>query len=357
MLRAFLIAASCLWLSGCASLGYFAQAVSGHMDLMRARQPIEKLVAADDTPAALKDRLKLVQVVRSFAVTELGLPDNGSYRTYVSVDRPAVVWNVFAAPEFSLEPKQWCFPVAGCVVYRGYFAEEAAREYAADLAANGFDTWVGGAAAYSTLGRFEDPVLSTMLVWDDARLAGILFHELAHQRLYLKDDSAFNEAFASAVEEEGVRRWLESEDMTSELAAWREVRDRTIAFEELLARTAGRLQDVYRSGQAPEVMRDRKAAVFAMLRAEYEALRDEWGGWAGYDAWFLQPLNNARLILSATYRQLVPAFRALLHESDGDLEAFYRRCEALARLPVPEREERLAELLGSPGNAAAAGAR
>ena len=357
MLRAFHIAALCLCTAGCASLGYYAQAVSGHMDLMRARQPIDELVAADNTPAALKDRLKAVRVARSFAVTELALPDNGSYRTYVALDRPAVVWNVFAAPEFSLEPKQWCFPVAGCVVYRGYFSLEEAREYAAGLAEDGYDTWVGGAAAYSTLGRFEDPVLSTMLVWDDARLAGILFHELAHQRLYLKDDSAFNEAFASAVEEEGVRRWLESQGMESELAAWRRMRDRTIAFEHLLERTTARLQEVYRSGASPDVMRARKAAAFEALRSEYEALRAEWGGWTEYDVWFQGPLNNARLVLSATYRQLVPAFRALLQRSGGDLEAFYRRSEALAELPSPEREAKLGELLASVGSDPAAGAR
>jgi predicted aminopeptidase len=347
----------CCLISACGSLRYYAQAVSGHMDLMSERVPITELLSDPATPEELKDRLRTVVAARAYAVSELGIPDNGSYTAYVDVDRPAVVWNVFATPEFSLEPEEWCFPVAGCVVYRGYFSADAAREYASQLAGGGRDVFVGAAAAYSTLGRFEDPVLSTMLVWNDARLAGILFHELAHQLVYVKDDSAFNEAFATAVEEAGVRRWLRTQGRDDALAAWLEERERTHAFELLLGRTRERLQRIYESDLDEADMRARKAETFDQLRSEYEALKKSWGGWNGYDGWFLLPINNARLVLSATYRELVPAFRALLRESEGDLPAFYTEARALAALPQPERGSRMRELLAVAGDPAFAAPR
>ncbi len=334
-------------LAGCGTVGYYAQAVSGHLGLMAAREPMDEVIADPATPAAVRERLELAQAARRFAVDQLGLPDNGSYTSYVQLDRPAVVYNVFAAPAFSLEPKRWCFPVAGCVVYRGYFARADAERSAAGLEAEGWDTWVGGASAYSTLGRFEDPVLSSMLYRDDARLAGLLFHELAHQRLYIKDDSAFNEAFATAVEEEGVRRWLLATDRAADLAAWRESRRRAEAFQFLLARTRGRLQVLYASGAGEPEMRAGKAAAFAQLETEYRALKDSWDGWTGFDRWFEAPLNNARLIPSATYRALVPAFRILLLEADGDLEAFYAEAERLGELPQAEREAEMRRLLAT----------
>jgi predicted aminopeptidase len=348
-LLAVVLLIACLPAAGCATLGYYAQAVSGHLGLMRARVPVDEVLADPATPEALRERLRVAQAAREFAVAELGLPDNGSYTRYVQLDGPAVVYNVFAAPEFALEAKTWCFPVAGCVVYRGYFSEARARDRAARYAAQGFDTWVGGAAAYSTLGRFEDPLLSTMLYRDDARLAGLLFHELAHQRLYVKDDSAFNEAFATAVEEEGVRRWLDGQGRGGELAAWREYRARTWQFELLLARTRARLQEIYASDAPAAEMRAQKAAAFATLEREYAALKVGWDGWNGYDRWFDEPLNNARLIPSATYRRWVPAFGRLLHEARGDLEAFYRACERLAALEPAAREAELRRLLALAG--------
>lgn len=339
-------------LAGCGTVGYYGQAVAGHFSLMSARVPIEEVIADPATPAAVRERLQVALAAREFAVTELGLPDNGSYTRYVALERSAVVYNVFAAPEFSLQAKTWCFPVAGCVVYRGYFSQQRAAHQAARYAAQGYDTWVGGAAAYSTLGRFEDPLLSTMLYRDDARLAGLLFHELAHQAVYVKDDSAFNEAFATAVEEEGVRRWLDAAGREEEFAAWRQLRERTQAFEGLLAATRARLQDVYSSDRPEADMRAAKAAAFAQLEREYAALKASWDGWEGYDRWFEAPLNNARLIPSATYRGLVPAFRILLHQSAGDLPAFYAACRALAELPRAERDfemQRLLAIAGEPG--------
>ena len=337
-------------LAGCSTAGYYAQAVSGHLGLMAAREPIDEVIADPATPAAVRERLELARQAREFAVDELGLPDNGSYTRYVQLDRPAVVYNVFAAPAFSLEPKRWCFPVAGCVVYRGYFSRSRAERFAAGLEAEGWDTWVGGAAAYSTLGRFEDPILSSMLYRDDARLAGLLFHELAHQRLYVKGDSAFNEAFATTVEEEGVRRWLVAAGREDELAAWQRGRQRAAAFEFLVARTRGELQVVYAAGLSEAEMRAGKAAAFARLQREYQALKASWGGWDGYDRWFDAPLNNARLVPSATYRALVPAFRILLLEADGDLDAFYAEAERLGDLPQAERDAEMQRLLAIAGS-------
>jgi len=335
----------CLPLAGCSTVGYYSQAVSGHISLMSARVPIEQVIADPQTPEAVRARLRVALAAREFAVTELGLPDNGSYTRYVQLDRSAVVYNVFAAPEFSLQPKTWCFPVAGCVVYRGYFSRQRAEQEAGSYSGQGYDTWVGGAAAYSTLGRFEDPLLSTMLYGEDARLAGLLFHELAHQKLYVKGDSAFNEAFATALEEEGVRRWLEGAGRDEELAAWQAQGRRALSFEHLLARTRGFLQEVYSSAVPAAEMRVAKAEAFAQLRRDYEALKASWDGWSGYDRWFDAPLNNARLIPSATYRRLVPAFRILLHQADGDLEAFYAACKRLADLSQDARDAEFRRLL------------
>lgn len=351
VIRLIVFLLACLSLAGCTSSAYYMQAVRGHMDLMDRRVPVETVLADPATPPAVKARLEVARDARAFAVTELALPDNGSYTSYVRVDGRAVVWNVYAAGEFSLTPKTWCFPVAGCVVYRGYFHEEDARRYARELAADGFDTWVGGAAAYSTLGRFEDPVVSTMLAWDDARLASTLFHELAHQRLYVKGDSAFNEAFATAVAEEGVERWLRATGREDQLAGWRTVQARTREFESLLAATRSRLEALYASGEPAPAMRDDKAAAFAGLEAGYAKLREHWGGWGGYDRWFDEPLNNARLIPSATYRRWVPAFDRLLEESGGDLRTFYERCEALAELDPAARAARLERLIADAGSA------
>jgi predicted aminopeptidase len=193
-------------LPGC----YYAQAAKGQWELSRKRQPIEEVLASEDTSPELAARLQLVQEARQFAIDELGLPDNDTYRTYADIEREYVVWNVFAAPEFSLQAKTWCFPIVGCVSYRGYFAREDAERKAQQLEEQGYDVIVGGVAAYSTLGKLRDPVLSSMMNWDDLELVGVLFHELAHQVLYIRDDTGFNESFATAVEEFGVLRWLQS---------------------------------------------------------------------------------------------------------------------------------------------------
>lgn len=340
-----------LWLllPGCANLGYYGQAVQGHLDLLARRQDIETLIADPATSTARRGRLELVLELRAFASRELGLPDNASYRSYVELERPAVVWSLVAAPEFSLQPHQWCYPVIGCASYRGYYRRSAAEQAGAALAAEGLDVTLEPVSAYSTLGWFDDPLPSTVIDWPEPELAGLLFHELAHQRLYFPGDSGFNEAFASLVEQVGVERWLAARGGPQALVRQRLMRERRAAFVELLLASRGRLQALYAGDLAPEPMRARKAAEFARLRREYRALRRDWGGYAGFDPWFARaPLNNARLASMATYQALIPALEALLADRGGDLEAFYQACGELEQLDPAQRRRALGA--GSPAH-------
>ncbi len=333
-----------LLLSGCAGIEYIAQSVSGQWELLAKSEPIPRLLENPATPGDLKRKLALSLEIREFASRELALPYNDSYRYYADLKRPYVVWNVVAAPELSLEPREWCFPVVGCVRYRGYFSEAAARDFAAELRAEGYDVYVGGVAAYSTLGWFDDPLLNTVINRSDAGIAALIFHELAHQQLYIPGDSAFNESFATAVEEEGVRRWLESRGDSGEIRNYRHAKQRHLEFLELVGKARQRLAQLYAAPLSADEKRAGKARVFEELRAEYQVLKERWGGYAGYDAWFAQDLNNAKLAAVATYHQYVPAFRALLQELGGDLPAFYRAAREIGDLPVRQRAERLQAL-------------
>jgi predicted aminopeptidase len=324
-------------LGGCASLGYYGQTLGGHFGVMQRRVSLDRAIADPDIKPATRERLQQVAQIRRFAVSELGLPDNDSYRSYADLERPFALWNVFAAPEFELKALQSCFPLVGCLSYRGYYSEVDARSHAAELQRQGHDVYVGGVAAYSTLGWFADPVLNTMLRWSKTELAGVIFHELAHQKLYVRDDSSFNESFATAVQEEGLRRWLDQlDDEPLRASAVAEARRRE-DFVRLVQATRKRLQQLYASGQAPEQMRVAKAQVFESMRAEYAQLRALWGGHSGYDSWFGADLNNAKLLAVATYHEWVPAFRALLWDAGGDLDRFYADAELAARLPVAVR--------------------
>jgi len=327
--------------SGCSTVGYYSQAVGGHFKLMRARQPLADVLADDATSPELRQKLQTLIEARQFAVTELGLPDNDSYSTFVETGRSAVTWNVVAATEFSVNPKTWCFPIAGCVSYRGYFDKADAEAYAAGLASQNFDVTVGGASAYSTLGWFDDPIVDTMLRGDDTRYVGTLFHELAHQVLYVKDDSNFNEAYATFVEQLGTRRWLERRGETERIAQYDASVRRVEDFVNLLQDTRGKLQATYAMDLDEQAMRDAKAAVFEQMRADYEVLKETWGGFSGYDNWFRRDLNNARLVAVATYRRYVPAFYAMYIEAGEDLMAFYEVARVTAELPFAERRERL----------------
>jgi predicted aminopeptidase len=316
---------ACLALPGC----YVLEAARGQLDLNARRVPVAKLLAAPGTDPALRAQLEVATRIRDFASRSLGLPDNQSYRSYADLGRPYVVWNVFATPEFAVEPRTWCFPVAGCVAYRGYFAEGRARAFARSLEARGDDVAVGGVPAYSTLGHFADPLLNTMLRWDEAELAALVFHELAHQRLYVGGDTAFNEAFATVVEHEGVRRWLEADGRAALLADYAARQARAAKVAALVAAARGRLRSLYAQPLPVAARRAAKAAEFERLAAEYRARREELGG--GYDWLFGAGLNNARLLAVATYQDCVPGLAARLAALNGDLERFYAEARTLAR--------------------------
>ena len=309
-----------LLLSGCETLAYYAQAVGGQLALMANAKPAAALIADPATPPPLRERLEVARALRDYAVSELKLPDNASYRSYAELKRPYAVWNVVAAPEFSLEPLQSCFPVAGCVAYRGFFAQQDAERHAAGLRAQGNDVYVSGVPAYSTLGRFDDPLLSTFIRYPDADLARLIFHELAHQVLYVKDDSTFNESFAVAVEREGVRRWLAATGRGAAQKEYSAAQERNREFAAEIDQARAKLNLLYRQRVAPEAMRERK-------RAELENLKAKLVRWERYRD--LAP-NNAFLASFATYTQLVSTFEHLLQEEGGDLERFYARVKTYA---------------------------
>ena len=334
LVRVATVGLACVGLSSC----YLAHVSAGHMALMNARRPIAEVMAAPDADPALRERLEYVLAARRFASAGLGLPDNGSFTTYVELDRPNVAWNVFAAGEFSVEPKTWCFVVAGCVSYRGYFDQARANDYAGRLRSEGYDVYVAPVAAYSTLGHFEDPVLSTMMDMEDAELAGLIFHELAHQVAYVPGDTAFNEAFATTVELEGVKRWLDSRGRGADLAAYRQARERLFRVIALIDASRERLGELYASGLAPPAMRSAKATEFDRLREDYRRLRAGWADGRHYDGLLSADLNNARLAATAAYHQCVPGFVTLLQRQGGDLPDFYGAVRELAEAGPEARE-------------------
>jgi predicted aminopeptidase len=335
-------------LCGCQSARYYSQAVGGHVRIMLAQRPIPELLDASDTPPALREKLSYVLALREFARKDLRLPVGGAYLSYVDLHRNHVVWNVFAAPELSLEPKTWCYPVVGCASYRGYFARREAESCAAALSRGGYDVFVGGALAYSTLGWFDDPVLSTFLQLDNARLSALLFHELAHRMLYVAGDTAFNESFATAVEEEGLRRWAAASQAPGLLAEYMGVRKLRDAFIAMVSRRKDELKVLYAGGLSVEHKRAEKAEIFAALLRDFEAEKQKLPALAVYEQWLASGLNNAGLAAIAVYHDLVPAFQRLLNRSNGDLAAFYRECRRLSRLPFPERRDQLQQFLTEP---------
>jgi predicted aminopeptidase len=324
--------------AACAAPGYYLQAVSGHLALMRGREPIAEVLSSEDVEPQLAEALGRVGEIRQFAIDRLELPDNGSYTRFARTGRDAVTWNVVATPELSLEPRQWCFVVAGCVPYRGYFEHEDAVRFADRLASEGLDVAVTPATAYSTLGWFEDPLLDTMLRYDEEQLAAVLFHELAHQRLYLRGDTAFSESYASFVEEIGVTLWLQSTGRSAKLAEWRQQRQAAADFDALLLQARVSLSGVYAGNAADSDKRQSKAAIFAGLAADYRTLVEErWNGRDYYAGWFSGGLNNARLALFASYRGGVCAFAALYRETGEDMERFHARAAEQAERPADVR--------------------
>jgi predicted aminopeptidase len=333
--------------SGCSTLGYYAQAVNGHLDLLQRARPAAEVMGDAATAPALRERLALSQRMRDFAVAELKLPDNSSYRRYSDLARSAAVWNVVAAPEFGLTLKSWCFPVLGCVGYRGYYSRAAADALAAELQQQGYETRVYGVPAYSTLGYSNwvggDPLLNTFINWPDADLARLVFHELAHQVAYADDDTSFNESFATAVERIGGRRWLQGQmqgEAALQLVEQHEQRQQD--FRELTQRYRTELQALYGGSASDDDKRRRKAELMSRLRSEYALLKaGRWAGYAGYDPWFASA-NNAFFAVLAAYNELVPEFERLHARQGSDFTRFYAEVRRLAALPKDQRRAALA---------------
>lgn len=334
-----------LVLCACSSLRYYAQAAHGQGELIVHRRALNKLVHDPATDPQLAARLQLAQQARRFASQRLGLPDNRSYTGYVELHRPYVVWNVFATPRYSVEAVPQCFPVTGCVAYRGWFSEVDAKADASKLQARGDDVWVGGVPAYSTLGWFADPILSSMLRWDDDELDGTIFHELAHQLIYVKGDTAFNESFATFVQTEGLREWRQSRGLPPQDDRARALDD---GFTMLVLDLRERLKALYASGVDEPAMDAGKQREIEAFRRRYAQWRErDWPHDHRYDTWVAQPINNARLLPLGLYDQWTPAFAVLFQRAKRQWPAFYARVRELARKPKAQREKLLQALLDS----------
>lgn len=326
--------------AGCSTLGYYAHVAAGEMRVLHARKPIDKVIADPDTPPALRARLELAQRARTFASEVLKLPRNRSFTAYADIHRPFVTWNVFATPALSVRPIEHCFPFAGCVAYQGFFDRARAQALADKLRNEGDDVWIGGVPEYSTLGHFADPLLSTMNDWSDDEMVGTIFHELAHQQVYVKGDTEFNESFATFVQREGLRQWHAANHLPppDPAAAQRERQ-----FTQLVLDTRERLKTLYASDLPDNAKLQRKQDIFDQLRADYHRLRDtQWHGNHEYDHWFDQPLNNARLVPFGLYDHAIPAFAALFKRCDGDWTRFYAAVREIGKEPAKERQEFLA---------------
>ena len=345
MPRVILSMILCLLTASCTNISYYAQAIEGHMRVMAMMRPIPDILVDTSTDPALRQQLEQASAIREFASRELALPDNRNYHFYADLGRPYVAWNVFAAPEFSVDLQQWCMLFIGCVNYRGYYDQNDANRYASELKGAGADTCVGGVPAYSTLGFFNDPVLNTFLRYGDQEVARIVFHELAHQLVYANGDSAFNESFATAVENEGVRRWLTRTATPERVRNFAKQQERKAQFRRLVADTRDTLRALYDSSLSPDAMRRAKAEAIAEMKRTDADLKSSWGGFSGYDPWFNQPLNNATLGSVSLYTKWVPAFQTLLEQEEGNLPRFYQRVAKLADLQETERTAALKLLM------------
>jgi predicted aminopeptidase len=345
-----LLIAVALIVTGCQAASFYTQAIRGQYQIMHARRAIPEVIADTNTTAELRERLQFVTDLRAFATKELKLPVEGNYEDYADIKRKHVVWNVYAALEFSLEPKTWRYPFVGSLAYRGYFSEKAARDYAQKLAQKGYDVYVAGIPAYSTLGWFNDPILNTFVFDAKNELADTVFHELAHHRVFAEGDTEFNEAFAMSVGEEGVRRWLLARDDPKAWEAYQREARYDRGFVALILATRANLAALYATMGNGERMnigqaRQKKSEVFDKLRGDYQNLRTQWDGYSGFDKWFSTNLNNAKLNTVSTYYKWVPAFRYLIATSGGDLEKFYGNVESLSKMPVKERHAKMDEFL------------
>ena len=321
---------------------YYIQAASGQLEVLNKSEPIDEVLVDPDTPDEVARRLRLVQEARRYSVDVLGLPDNDSYQTYADLERDYVLWNIFATEEFSLEPRRWCYPIVGCVSYRGYFKKDSAEKKAGSLVDAGYDVFLGGVAAYSTLGKFDDPVLNTMMHWDDTRLVGVLFHELAHQVLYIKDDTAFNEAFATAVEEFGLKRYLEDRGTPDDYRTYTDARQLRRDMMQLINATRDDLRTYYSETIDDDEKRLLKEHRIERLTADLQSLLE--GAGQDPERWLWAPFNNARLASFSLYEGYLPAFRNMLTDCDEDLDCFYAEAGRVSEFEEAERESYLEAL-------------
>ena len=347
--RLWLFVASTVLLAGCSDLAYYAQATKGQLEIVAKREPIRDLIDDPDIEDSLRSRLILVNRIRDFASSHLGLPDNRSYRYYTDLERSHVVWNVVATGKFSLEPITWCFPVAGCVAYKGYFSKAKSEMLNETLVDQGYDTFFYGVTAYSTLGWFADPVLNTFIHYDELSLAGLIFHELAHQVVYIQDDSAFNEAFATAVEVEGIRHWLEANQSEGAFQSYLDLQARHQAITAMVLSYRDQLATVYseslmETDEQRSALSERKRAIFSAMGAQYLTMSQTGQGTRYYDWWFDLPLNNAHLISVATYHEWVPAFTKLIERAD-DFPSFFQSVKRLGDMDPAQRQAELRVLL------------
>lgn len=340
----------CLWgmvigsLYGCSTAGYYAQSVQGQMEIWRESRPISGVLSDPDVPDKVKQRLELALEIRRFAVKQMHLPDNKSYTEYVDLKRPFAVWSVFVAPELSLQPEEWCFFVVGCVNYRGYFEKHSAHKFAQKHSAQGYDVYIGGVPAYSTLGWFDDPVPNTILSYSEEDFAGLIFHELAHQVAFAKGDTVFNESFANMVEQVGVERWLTHSGDSKRIADYHLRRQRDQEIIAIILEHRARLQRVYDGDLLDAEKRQAKQQVIAELKETYFKKLENWPSYIGYKYWFEQPINNAKLVSIATYHDLIPAFEKLLQEQQADLKSFYEIVKKLAAETKSSRWQTLSAL-------------
>jgi len=327
--------------TGCESVRYYTQAIGGQVSILTKRRSIDQLLYDPLTAKKRKKQFELILSLREFAKSELHLPVGDHYLGFVELNRPYVLWNVYAAPEFDFAPKTWCYPIVGCAAYRGYFSEENARRYANRLRKEGYDVYVGGVTAYSTLGWFNDPIYSTIIDFSETRLAALIFHELAHQILYVKDDTTFNESFATAVEQEGLRRWMDSRTNKEAYRDYVQANDRRCRFNQLVYKYRKKLESIYQKDIAVEEKRQGKKFLIRELKKAYSKLKQQWNGYSGYDQWFQHPINNAQINTVSMYHELVPAFLDLMQRTGENLSLFYEVCQKLARYPKEERNRRL----------------
>ena len=337
LIKLMVLLAISVFLISCETIGYYGQATRGQLAIVFGREDIQHLLSDTETSEKLRGKFLEVLQIREFAANDLDLPVSNNYSTYVDVNREHAVWNVFAAPEFSTDPVNWCYPIAGCVAYRGYFNEAGALNYAAQLEDEGFDVYTGGVDAYSTLGWFDDSLLSTVMSRTNYQLAGLIIHELAHQVAYLPGNTTFNESFATAVEREGLRRWLQATNRANTIAIAERDHSRQQKFIDLVTEFRDQFTELYELELSDARKREDKTGLQNQLREEYKNLKASWNGYSGYDSWFSRSLNNAQLSTVGSYNDYVPFFNNLLEQADGVMPDFYAEVQRIVALSEEER--------------------